>query len=78
VGERLDPRDGIRRESALVRLRRYREQASLSLGLMREVEDAAHKFSRRLFGGLDLVAALVREVGFAVEVARDGRPSYSE
>jgi hypothetical protein len=45
---------------------------------MREVEDAAHKFSRRLFGGLDLVAALGREVGFAVEVARDGRPSYSE
>ena len=55
-----------------MRLRRYREQANLSLGLMREVEDAAHKFSRRLFGGLDLVAALGREVGFAVEVARDG------
>ena len=59
-------------ESALARLRRYREQADLSLGLMREVEDAARLFSRRLFGGLDVVAALGREAGFAVEAARDG------
>jgi hypothetical protein len=60
-------------ESALVRLGRYREQADLSLGFMREVEEVARLFSRRLFGGLDLVAALGREAGFAVEAARDGR-----
>jgi len=59
-------------ESALVRLGRYREQADLSLGFMREVEEVARLFSRRLFGGLDLVAALGREAGFAVEAARDG------
>ena len=36
-------------QSALFRLRRYREEASHSLGLMREAEEAARSFSRRLF-----------------------------
>ena len=59
-------------QSALLRLRRYREEASHSLGLMREAEEAARSFSRRLFDGLDHVAKLGREAGFAVEVAREG------
>src|SRR5215210_2655290 len=59
-------------ESALVRLKRYRQEADISLDLMRETEDAARLFSRRLFGGLDYVAALGREAGLAVEAARKG------
>jgi hypothetical protein len=56
-------------ESALLRLRRYREEATLSLGLMREAEAAARSFSRRLFGGLEHVAKIGREAGFAVETS---------
>jgi hypothetical protein len=56
-------------ESALARLRRYREEADRSLTLVREAEEAARLFSRRLFGGLEHVAALGREAGFAVEAA---------
>ena len=59
-------------QSALLRFRRYREEASHSLGLMREAEEAARSFSRRLFDGLEHVAKLGREAGFAVEVAREG------
>jgi hypothetical protein len=59
-------------QSALLRLRRYREEASHSLGLMREAEEAARSFSRRLFDGLEHVAKLGREAGFAVEAAREG------
>jgi hypothetical protein len=59
-------------QSALLRLRRYREEASHSLGLMREAEEAARSFSLRLFDGLEHVAKLGREAGFAVEVAREG------
>jgi hypothetical protein len=59
-------------ESALARLGRYREEADRSLGLVREAEEAARAFSRRLFGGLEHVAALTREAGFAVETAHDG------
>jgi hypothetical protein len=59
-------------ESALVRLRRYREEAGLSVGLMREAEEAARRFSERLFGGLEYVAALGREAGFEVEAAYEG------
>jgi hypothetical protein len=58
-------------ESALLRLGRYREEASLSLGLMREAEEAARLFSRRLFGGLEHVAKLGREAGLAVEAAHE-------
>jgi hypothetical protein len=59
-------------ESALLRLRRYREEADRSLDLAREAEETARAFSRRLFGGLENVAALARGAGFAVETERDG------
>lgn len=56
-------------ESALARLRRYREEAGRSLGLMRDAEESALRFRERLFGGLDYVAALGREAGFETRVA---------
>jgi hypothetical protein len=59
-------------ESALARLRRYREEADRSLGLMREAEEAARRFSQRLFGGLEHVAGLGREAGFGVEAVNEG------
>jgi hypothetical protein len=58
-------------ESALLRFRRYREEATLSLGLMREAEEAARSFWRRLFGGLEHVAKFGREAGFVVEAAHE-------
>src|SRR5215218_9370716 len=58
-------------ESAHVRLGRYREEADRSLGLMREAEEAARRFSGRLFGGLEYVAALVGEAGFEVATERE-------
>ena len=58
-------------ESAHVRLGRYREEADRSLGLMREAEEAARRFSGRLFGGLEYVATLARESGFEVVTARE-------
>jgi hypothetical protein len=58
-------------ESAHVRLRRYREEADRSLGLMREAEEAARRFSERLFGGLEYVSALGRGAGFEVGTARE-------
>ena len=59
-------------ESALLRLRRYRREVDRSLALMREAEEAARLLSRRLFGGLEHVAALAREAGFAVETGYEG------
>jgi hypothetical protein len=59
-------------ENALLRLGRYREEATLSLVLMREAEESVRSFSRRLFGGLEHVAELGREAGFAVETAHEG------
>ena len=56
-------------ESALARLRRYREEADQSLGLALEAEEAARNFSERLFAGLEYTAALAREAGFEVEPA---------
>jgi hypothetical protein len=58
-------------ESALVRLRRYREEADRSVGLVREAEEATRRFSERLFGGLEHVAALGREAGFEIGTARE-------
>jgi hypothetical protein len=58
-------------ESALLRLRRYREEATLSLDLMREAEEAACSFSRRLFGGLEHVAKLGSRAGFDLEAAHE-------
>jgi len=59
-------------ESALSRLRRYREEADASLELIREVEMMAHRFSGRLFAGLEYTAALGRQVGFEIETAYPG------
>lgn len=56
-------------ESALKRLRRYREEADRSLKLIREAEDATRRFSEKLFGGLEYTATLARQAGFEVETA---------
>ena len=58
-------------ESALVRLRRYREEIDRSLRLVREAEEAARRFSGRLFDGLEYTAARAREAGFEVETTRE-------
>jgi hypothetical protein len=58
-------------ESALERLRRYRKEADLSLGLAREAEERASRFSERLFAGLEYTAALAREAGFESESAHE-------
>lgn len=57
-------------ESALARLRRYREEADLSLAARRGVEEAARRFSGRLFAGLEHTAALARAAGFGAEAER--------
>jgi hypothetical protein len=53
-------------ESALGRLRRYREEADRSLGAVREAEAAARRFADRLFAGLEYTAVLGRQAGFEV------------
>ena len=58
-------------ESALARMRRYREEADRSLTVQREVEETARRFSERLFAGLERTAALGREAGFRIEVERE-------
>jgi hypothetical protein len=58
-------------ESALERLRRYREGADRTIGLCREAEDEAHRFAERLFAGLERVAGIAREAGFGVEAGRE-------
>ena len=62
-------------EGAVARLRRYRAEADHSLELVRETEEAARRFSERLFGGLEVVVALGREAGFEAETAR-GRGTF--
>lgn len=59
-------------DSALARLRRYREEADRTLELMREATETADRFSRRLFGGLEHVAKLGREAGFGIEATYEG------
>ncbi len=59
-------------EGARARLKRYREEADLSLNRMKEAEEAARLFSRRLFGGLEHVAKFGREAGFEIEAAYEG------
>lgn len=56
-------------DSALTRLRRYREEANRSITLIREAEEETRRFSGRLFAGLEYTAALGRQAGFEVEVA---------
>jgi hypothetical protein len=47
-------------ESAIARLRRYREEADCSLEVRRGVEETTRRFTGRLFGGLEYMAALAR------------------
>ena len=56
-------------ESALARLRRYREEADLTLSVTREIEESARWFSERLFAGLEYSAALGRKAGFEIETS---------
>jgi hypothetical protein len=57
-------------ESALKRLRRYREEAEVSLEVRRSIEETTRRFSEQLFGGLEYAAALGRRSGFGMEVER--------
>jgi hypothetical protein len=59
-------------ESALARLRRYRQEADRSLDLVREAEESARRFSERLFAGLEYTAALGRQAGFGIETDHAG------
>jgi hypothetical protein len=59
-------------ESALARLRRYRQEADRSLELTREAEEAARRFSERLFAGLEYTAVLGRQAGFGIETTHAG------
>ena len=59
-------------DSALTRLRRYRDEADRSLELVREAEDAARGFSERLFAGLEYAAVLGRRAGFRIETTHAG------
>jgi hypothetical protein len=59
-------------ESALARLRRYREEADRSLGQVREAEATARRFSGRLFAGLEYTAVLGRQAGFEIETTYAG------
>lgn len=55
--------------SALTRLRRYREEADRSLALMHETEEVTRRFAERLFTRLERTAALGRQAGFEVGTA---------
>ena len=57
-------------ESALNRLRRYREEADLSLEVRRGIEVATRRFSERLFVGLEYAVALGRRAGLGLEAER--------
>ena len=59
-------------ESALARLRRYREEADRSLGHVREAEATARHFAERLFAGLEYTAVLGRRAGFGIETVYAG------
>jgi len=63
-------------EGALARLRRYRGEADLSLGIVREAEEPTRRFSERLFRGLEYTAALGRAAGFEAETAR-GKATFT-
>ena len=57
-------------DSALARLRRYREEAGRSLEVQRGIEETTRRFSGRLFGGLEYVASLGRQAGIRMELER--------
>ena len=54
-------------ESALERLRRYREEADRSLGAIHEAEATARRFADRLYAGLEYTAVLGRQAGFEIQ-----------
>jgi hypothetical protein len=58
-------------ESALARLRRYREEADRSLKERGNIEETTPRFSERLFAGLEYTAALGRRAGFEIEAERE-------
>jgi hypothetical protein len=57
-------------DSALARLRRYRQEADRSLETQRRIVDVTRRFSERLFAGLEHTTALGRRAGFGMEVER--------
>lgn len=57
-------------ESILKRLRRYREEADVSLEARRGIEEITRRFSECMFGGLEYAAALGRRSGLGMEVER--------
>ena len=57
-------------ESALTRLRRYREESDRLLEFQRGIEETARRYSQRLFAGLEYSAALGRKAGFGMETER--------
>ena len=57
-------------ENALVRLRRYREEADHSLKVRHSTEETTRRFAERLFESLEYVAVLGRQTGFGVEGER--------
>ncbi len=57
-------------ESALTRLRRYREETDRSLEVQRGIGETTRRFSKRLFAGLEYSAALGRKAGFGMEAER--------
>ena len=57
-------------ESALTRLRRYREEADRSLKVRRGIDETTRSFSGALFAGLEYAAALGRRAGFGIEAER--------
>ena len=54
----------------MARLRRYRKEADRSLEVRRGIEDTTCRFSGRLFGGLEYVAALGQQAGIRMKVER--------
>jgi len=59
-------------ESALTRLRRYRQEADHSISLIQQTEDIARRYAERLFAGLEYTAVLGRQAGFEVDATRTG------
>lgn len=57
-------------DSALARLRRYRQEADRSLQTQRRIADVTRRFSERLFAGLEHATTLGRRAGFGMEVER--------
>jgi hypothetical protein len=57
-------------DSALARLRHYREEADRSLEIQHAIEETTSRFSGRLFEGLESAAVLGRRAGIGTEVER--------